>query len=318
MPSPTPPCVAIVGSGLIGSSWATFYLSRGFRVQATDPDPEGETKLRAYVNRVWPTLQRLGCAPGATPDRLQFTKDLATVVHGAEFVQESGPEQETLKAELFRTLDQVTPPDVLIASSSSGLTMTALQAQCSYPERCVIGHPFNPPHLIPLVEVVGGRSTSPETIERACAFYSRVGKRPIRLRRELPGHAANRLQAALWREAVHLVDTGVLSVEDADAAVCWGPGLRWALMGPHLVFHLGGGAGGMEHFLQHLAGPFSRWWEDLGQPQLTPEVRAKLIAGVRSEVKGRSIDELERERDEALVALLALRQAQKPAPANEE
>lgn len=304
----TPPCIAIVGTGLIGSSWAAFFLARGYRVQATDPAPDAEARLRAYVDRVWPALEQLGCAAGASRENLHFNSDLATAVRGVEFVQESGPEREDLKVELFRTLDALVPPDVLLASSSSGLTMTALQARCAHPERCVIGHPFNPPHLIPLVEVVGGRATSADTVERACAFYARLGKRPIRLHRELPGHAANRLQAALWREAVHLVDTGVLSVEDADAAVAWGPGLRWALMGPHLVFHLGGGAGGMEHFLQHLAGPFSRWWEDLGRPELTPELRARLIAGVQAESKGRTIAQLEAERDAALLALLALRQ----------
>jgi len=308
MSAVTPPCVAIVGTGLIGSSWAAFFLARGYRVQATDPAPDAEARLRAYVDRVWPALEQLGCAAGASRERLHFTPDLAAAVRGAEFVQESGPEREDLKVELFRTLDALVPPDVLLASSSSGLTMTALQARCAHPERCVIGHPFNPPHLIPLVEVVGGRATAPETIERAYAYYACLGKRPIRLHKELPGHAANRLQAALWREAVHLVDTGVLSVEDADAAVAWGPGLRWALMGPHLVFHLGGGAGGMEHFLQHLAGPFSRWWEDLGRPELTPELRARLIAGVQAESKGRTIAQLEAERDAALLALLALRQ----------
>ena len=306
--SPSPvPCIAVVGTGLIGAGWAAFFLSRGCRVQATDPAPGAEARLRDFVARAWPTLERLGCAPGASPDRLRFDADLAAAVAGAEFVQESGPEREDLKVELFRRLDALAAPDVLLASSSSGLAMSVLQAGCAHPGRCVIGHPFNPPHLIPLVEVVGGRATAPEAVERACAFYAGLGKRPIRLHRELPGHAANRLQAALWREAVHLVDTGVLSVADADAAVAWGPGLRWALMGPHLVFHLGGGAGGMEHFLAHLADPFARWWEDLGEPVLTPELRAKLVAGVRAEAGGRPIAELERERDAALVALLALR-----------
>lgn len=308
MKAHNPPCVALVGAGLIGSSWAAFFLSRGYRVQVSDPAPDAEARLRAYVDRAWPALERLGCVPGASRNHLHFSADLAATLEGAEFVQESGPEREELKVELFRTLDALVRPDVVIASSSSGLSMSTLQTRCTHPERCVIGHPFNPPHLIPLVEVVGGRATAPSTVDRACEFYARLGKRPIRLHRELPGHAANRLQAALWREAVHLVETGVLSVEDADAAVAWGPGLRWALMGPHLVFHLGGGAGGMEHFLQHLAGPFSRWWEDLGRPELTPELRAKLIAGVHAEAHGRSIAELERERDEALLALLALRQ----------
>lgn len=301
------PCVAVVGTGLVGSSWAALFLARGFRVQAWDPAPGAEARLRERIGRAWPDLERLGCAPGASPDNLRFFPDLAAAVAGAEFVQESGPEREDLKVALFRELDELAPPEVLIASSSSGLAMSALQAGCRHPGRCVIGHPFNPAHLIPLVEVVGGRATDPAAIDRACAFYARLGKRPIRLRREVPGHAANRLQAALWREAVHLVDTGVLSVEDADAAVAWGPGLRWALMGPHLVFHLGGGAGGLGHFLDHLAGPFSRWWDDLGAPQLTPELRARLVAGVEAEAAGRSVADLERERDAALLALLALR-----------
>lgn len=308
-PAPSAPRVAVIGTGLVGSSWAAFFLARGCRVRASDPAPGAEARLREFVARAWPALAQLGCAPGASPERLEFHPDVASAVAEADFVQESGPEREGLKVELFRELDALTPPEVLLASSSSGLTMSVLQSRCAHPGRCVIGHPFNPAHLIPLVEVVGGQATAPEAVARACAFYAGLGKRPIRLQRELPGHAANRLQAALWREAVHLVDAGVLSVEDADAAVAWGPGLRWALMGPHLVFHLGGGSGGMEHFLAHLAGPFSRWWDDLGEPVLTPELRARLVAGVRAEAGGRSVAELERERDAGLLALLALRSA---------
>ncbi|WP_438479378.1 3-hydroxyacyl-CoA dehydrogenase NAD-binding domain-containing protein [Oleiharenicola lentus] len=299
--------VAIVGTGLIGSSWAAFYLARGLTVIATDPAPDAEQKLRHYIDHCWPVLEQLGLSPGASRERLHFTSDLNAAIEKADFVQENGPEREEFKVQLFARMDAVAPADVILASSTSGLAMTAIQRDCAHPGRCVVGHPFNPPHLIPLVEVVGGQATSPDTIESALNFYRRCGKHPIHIKKEIPGHVANRLQAALWREAVHLVNEGVATVSDVDAAVSWGPGLRWGLMGPHLILHLGGGQGGMSHFLDHLAGPFSRWWQDLGSPELTPEVQAKLIAGVNAEAAGRSINELEAERNRLLLGLLKLR-----------
>lgn len=300
--------VAIVGTGLIGCSWAAFFLARGLDVIATDPAPGAESTLREFVDRVWPALERLGVAPGAARERLTFTPDLAAAVSAADFVQENGPEREAMKIELFAELDRLAPAKTLLASSSSGLTMSVIQSRCTHPERCLIGHPFNPPHLIPLVELVGGRATSEAALGAADRFYTRLGKHTVRIRKEVPGHVANRLQAALWREAVHLAAEGVASVEDIDAAVCWGPGLRWALMGPHLVLHLGGGQGGMEHFMEHLSGPFARWWEDLGRPELTPEVKEKIIQGVREEAAGRTINALAARRDEGLIRLLHLRQ----------
>jgi 3-hydroxyacyl-CoA dehydrogenase len=299
--------VAIVGTGLIGSSWAAHFLAHGLDVTATDPRPGAADELKSYVDRVWPVLTQLGLAPGASPSRLRFTAELKSAVTGVDFVQESGPERLEFKTKLFGELDAILPPTVILASSSSGLTMSAIQAGCTHPERCVIGHPFNPPHLIPLVEVVAGQATSPETVERAEKFYTQMGKRTIRLNKEIAGHVANRLQAALWREAVHLVAEGVVSVADVDAAVSCGPGLRWGVMGPNLIFHLGGGQGGMAHFMNHLAGPFSRWWQDLGQPILSPEIQQMIIRGVEQEAAGRSIVELERQRDQAIIGLLALR-----------
>ncbi|QYM77965.1 hypothetical protein K0B96_11650 [Horticoccus luteus] len=300
--------VAIVGTGLIGCSWAAFFLARGLEVIATDPAPQAEKGLQEFVDRVWPALERLGVAPGAARERLAFTPDLGTAVGTADFVQENGPEREAMKIELFAELGRLAPAKTLLASSSSGLTMSVIQARCAHPERCLIGHPFNPPHLIPLVELVGGRATSPQALDEADRFYTGLGKHTVRLRKEVPGHVANRLQAALWREAVHLAAEGVASVEDIDAAVCWGPGLRWALMGPNLVLHLGGGQGGMEHFMEHLSGPFARWWEDLGRPELTPEVKEQIIRGVRAEAGERSINALAAQRDEGLIGLLRLRQ----------
>lgn len=300
--------VAVVGTGLIGSSWAALFLARGLEVSATDPAPEAECHLRAYVERAWPVLQQIGLSPGASPGRLTFHPDLQTVVAGADFVQENGPEREEYKVRMFADLDAALPAEVILATSSSGLAMSAIQAGCRlHPERCVIGHPFNPPHLIPLVEIVGGRATSAEAVARAAAFYTRLGKRTIRLHKEVPGHVANRLQAALWREAVHLVAEGVVSVADVDAAVSFGPGLRWGAMGPNLIFHLGGGQGGIEHFMNHLSGPFESWWQDLGEPVLTPELKEQIIRGVHEEAAGRSLAELAAARDKVVLGLLALR-----------
>ncbi len=301
--------IAVVGTGVVGASWAAFFLSRGLEVSATDPAPEAESALRAFVDRAWPALEVLGLSPGATRNRLCFSADLEKTLAGAQFVQESAPESLDLKIDLFARMDAVLPPTVVIASSSSGLKISSIESHCKHPERCVIGHPFNPPHLIPLVEVVGGSKTFAENIERTLKFYAALGKHPIHIRKEVPGHAANRLQAALWREAIHLVAEGVLSVADVDAAVCWGPGLRWGVMGPNLLFHLGGGQGGLQHFLDHLAGPLATWWADLGSPALTPEIRTKLIAGVLEEAAGRSIEQLEEERNRALLGLLAIREA---------
>ena len=298
----------MVGTGLIGSSWTALFLARGLSVAATDPAPNSERELRAFVERVWPVLQGLGLSPGASVDRLTFNPDLRAAVAGADFVQENGPERLDYKVRMFTDLDAILPPEVILASSTSGLTMSAIQQNCRHPGRCVIGHPFNPPHLIPLVEVVGGRATSRGTIERTEAFYTLMGKRTIRLNKEVPGHVANRLQAALWREAVHLVAEGVVSVADVDAAVSWGPGLRWGAMGPNLIFHLGGGPGGIEHFMTHLAGPFAGWWEDLGRPALTPELKEQIIRGVHDEAAGRSLLALAAERDRIVLGRLALRQ----------
>jgi len=237
-----------------------------------------------------------------------FTTDLPAAVRGAELVQENGPERIDFKKKLYRQLDELLPPDVIIASSSSGLTMSEIQSDCPvHPERCVIAHPFNPPHLVPLVEIVGGAKTSEDTIQRTSEFYTAIGKRTVRLHKEVPGHVANRLQAALGREVYHLVAEGVVSVADVDAALCWGPGLRWGIMGQVLLNHLGGGLGGIEHFFQQFTGPMTAWWNVLGSPTLTPEVQRKLIDGVHAEVGSRSVDELAAERDEVLIGLLELR-----------
>jgi 3-hydroxyacyl-CoA dehydrogenase len=300
--------VAIVGTGTIGASWATHFLARGFDVTATDPAPHAEAALRSYVAAAWDGAAALGLSPGASPDRLRFTAEMRQAVANADFVQENAPERPELKVKLFAEIDDATPPGAIIASSSSGITISVMQAQCRHPERTVIGHPFNPPHLIPLVEVVGGTKTALETIHDAMAFYTSIGKRPIHLKKEIPGHVANRLQAALYREVVYLIEQGVLDVADADDAVSWGPGLRWGVMGPNLLWHLGGGQGGIQHFMDTLMPPMAAsLWPALGTPQLTPELKEKIVNGVLEEADGHSIDELATQRDAMLLGLLALR-----------
>ena len=311
--------VAIIGTGVIGASWTALFLAKGLEVVATDVAPNAEAALKRFVEAAWPALKRLGLGPGASQSKLTFTPDLPTAVKGADLVQENGPERIDFKKKLYGQLDQLLPPDVIIASSSSGLTMSEIQSGCaSHPERCVIAHPFNPPHLVPLVEIVGGTKTSEETIERASKFFKSLGKQTIRLNKEVPGHVANRLQAALAREVYYLVAEGVVSAADVDAALCWGPGLRWGVMGNMMLNHLGGGPGGIEHFFQQFTGPMAAWWKTLGSPVLTPEVQKKLIDSVHAEVGSRSIDELAAERDEILLGLIELRTKGAKSPAASE
>lgn len=300
--------IAIVGTGVIGASWAALYLAHGFNVTATDPAPNAEENLHKFVDAAWKELMVIGLSPNASRDHLQFTADMKKALSNADLVQENGPERPDFKIKLFADMDAATPEDSIIASSSSGITMSVMQSACKHPERCVIGHPFNPPHVVPLVEVVAGAKTSAQTVQQTIAFYKTIGKKPIHVRKEVVGHVANRLQAALYREVVYLIEQGVLDVADSDAAVCWGPGLRWGVMGPNLLFHLGGGQGGIQHFMDHLSGPLSTWWKDLGKiTEFSPEVKQTIIQGVQDEAGRRSIDELEHERDSMLLELLATR-----------
>ena len=300
--------IAIIGTGVIGASWTALFLAKGLRVVATDVAPNAEIALRKFVENAWPALERLGLSPGASRSNLKFTAVLAEAVTGADLVQENGPERIDFKQKLYGQLDALLPPDVIIASSSSGLTMSEIQnGAATHPERCVIAHPFNPPHLIPLTEIVGGAKTSEATIQRAEEFYTSIGQRTVRVKKEMPGHVANRLQAALAREVYYLVAEGVVSAADVDTALSWGPGLRWGIMGNMMLNHLGGGPGGIEHFFQQFAGPMTAWWKTLGSPVLTPEVQKKLVDSVHAEVGSRTIAALEKERDEILLGLIELR-----------
>jgi 3-hydroxyacyl-CoA dehydrogenase len=307
--------IAIIGTGVIGASWTALFLAKGLQIVATDPAPNAEAALRKFVENAWPALKRLGLSAGASQANLNFTAALAQAVAGADLVQENGPERIDFKQRLYGQLDELLPPDVIIASSSSGLTMSEIQkGASSHPERCVIAHPFNPPHLIPLVEIVGGAKTSEETIRRAAEFYTSIGQKTVRLNKEMPGHVANRLQGAIAREVYYLVSEGVVSAADVDTALSWGPGLRWGIMGNMMLNHLGGGPGGIEHFFHQFTGPMTAWWKTLGSPVLTPEVQKKLIDSVHTEVGSRTIEELEAERDEVLLGLIELRR-KRPATA---
>jgi len=299
--------IAIVGTGVIGASWAAYYLSKGFSVIATDPAPNAEAGLRKYIDEAWKTLSKNGLSTSASRDRLTFEPSMVQALSKADFVQENAPERPDFKAKLFADMDDATPPGSILASSSSGITMDVIQSKCKRPERCVIGHPFNPPHVIPLVEVVGGAKTSPQTIEKAMAFYSSIGKKPIRLFKALPGHVANRLQAAIYKEILYLIQQGVLSVADADIAVSYGPGPRWGVMGPSLQWHLGGGPGGIHHFMEHLMGPLEGMMKALGTPNITPDLKQTVANEVMRIAGNRTVEQLAAEENEVLTELLSSR-----------
>jgi 3-hydroxyacyl-CoA dehydrogenase len=306
--------IAIVGTGVIGASWAALYLAKGLQVVATDPAPGAEQRLRDFIDKAWPALERLGLSAGASRSNLSFNADLAEALRGVDLVQENGPERIDFKQKLYGQMDALLPAEVIIASSSSGLPMSEIQkGATAHPERCVIGHPFNPPHLIPLVEIVGGKLTSEQAIRRADEFYTSLGKDTVRIKKELPGHVANRLQAALAREVYYLVATDVLSAADVDTALSSGPGLRWGIMGNMKINHLAGGTGGIEHFFEQFAGPLQASFKGLGDPELTPEVQKKLIDSVHAEIGSRTIAELEAERDALLLGLIELRKASEGA-----
>ena len=289
---------------MIGGGWAAYFLAKGYRVVVWDPASDAEQRVRHVVDRAWPALTELGLAPGAMTADLAFEPDLGAACAQADFVQESAPESLELKRTLLADIDASTPVDVVIASSTSGYGMSEMQDQCAHPERTVVGHPFNPPYLIPLVEVVGGSGTSPEVVAWASDFYRHAGKSVITMDREVPGFIANRLQEALWREALHMVAAGEATVEQIDLSITDGPGLRWPIHGPMLTFHLAGGQGGMAHMLDHFGPSLLSPWTRLVAAELTPQLRDAVVAGCEREADGRSIDELVAERDRGVIAIL--------------
>jgi len=296
--------VGIVGAGVIGAGWAARCLARGLDVIATDPGANAEAKMRASIDNAWPALSDIGLAPGADRSRLVFTAELEVVCTAADFVQENPPDNEDLKRELHTYIDAATAPQIVIASSSSGLLPTRIQADCLHPERVLIGHPFNPVYLLPLVEVVGGGHTNDHSVQQATAFYKSLGMHTLHVRKEIDGYISDRLQEALWREALHMVNDGVATTEEIDAAIAYGPGLRWAFMGTCLTFHLAGGESGMRHMLEHFGPALELPWTRLKAPELTPQLIDRMVDGTQAQAAGRSIQELERLRDQCLIDIM--------------
>lgn len=296
--------VACIGAGVIGGGWVAHFLARGYQVTAWDPAPDFEAKLRRLVDAAWPALIELGLADGASRDNLVIAPTLEDAVAEAEFVQESAPEDLALKRDLLARIDAATPAGVVISSSTSGYGMTEMQVDCPTPQRLVVGHPFNPPYLIPLVEVVGGERTEPWAVQWAAEFFEVAGKSVITMDREVPGFIANRLQEAIWREALHMVANGEATPAQIDASITEGPGLRWPLLGPCLTFHLAGGEGGMAHMLDHFGPSLKSPWTRLAAPELTDELRDAMVKGCEEAADGRSIAELVADRDRAVIAVM--------------
>lgn len=297
--------IALVGTGVIGAGWAARYLAHGYDVVATDPSPGAEDRLRQSVANAWPAVSKLGLAEGAGQERLAFEADLETAVRDADWIQESAPENEDLKRDLLTRIDAAAPAEAIVASSSSGLLPSRIQADCRHPERVLIGHPFNPVYLLPLVEIVGGDKTASEAVDRATTFYRSVGMQPLHVRKEVEGYISDRLQEALWREALHMVADGTADTGEIDDAIVYGPGLRWAFMGPCLTFHLAGGGDGMAHMLAQFGPALKLPWTRLEAPDLTDELRARMVEGTRAQAGAQPVAELERLRDDCLIDIMA-------------
>ncbi len=296
--------LGIVGTGVIGAGWAARALARGLDVIAWDPAAGAETRLRKKIDNAWPALTKLGLSTGADRARLAFTSDLESLCARADFIQESAPENEALKRELLARVTAAAAPGVIVASSSSGLLPTRIQSDCRHPRRVLIGHPFNPVYILPLVEVLGGERTDDAFIEEAMAFYRGLGMYPLRVRTEVDGYISDRLQEALWREALHMVADGVATTGEIDDAIVYGPGLRWAFMGTCLTFHLAGGEAGMRHMLEQFGPALKLPWTRLEAPELTDALIERMVDGTRAQAAGRSIAELERIRDECLIGIM--------------
>ncbi|MEM1275659.1 MAG: 3-hydroxyacyl-CoA dehydrogenase NAD-binding domain-containing protein [Pseudomonadota bacterium] len=295
--------IGILGAGVIGASWAALFLAAGHRVQVYDVADGFEDATRRYVEGAWPVLEQLGLT-GGDPDAVTFHNDPAAAVAGTGFIQESVPERLPIKHALYTRVEGALDDGAVISSSASGLTLTQMQECWTDPSPLILGHPFNPPHLIPLVELMANDRTAPGALEKAEAIYHGAGKVTIRMEKEIDGHVANRLQAALWREAIHLINQGVASVEDVDKAIWAGPGLRWAAMGPSLIWSLAAGPGGIREYCNRYAPSFHGWWDSLGDPRLDAQTIDQLAAGVAEEAAGRDIDTLATERDRLIVAML--------------
>lgn len=302
--------VTCIGAGTIGSSWAAYFLMHGEDVIVQDVFEKQLEVSKEKVESILQSCVKLGMITADVAEEaikhVSFTTDIETAVKNTEFIQECALEQYEVKEKIIKEVDKYAPPNTIFSSSSSGLLASKLQSFSKYPDRVIVGHPYNPPHLIPLVEIVRA-GASDATVDSAVAFFEQVGKKPIVINKEMPGHVANRIQAAVWRESIDLVMQGVCSVKDVDVAVSYGPGLRWALFGQHMIFNLGGGDGGINHFMDILSAAHESWWADMAKWDKIPEgTREKLVAGIEEEANGRSIKEIAAWRDEKLVKFMKI------------
>ncbi len=296
--------VGIVGAGVIGAGWAARCLARGYDVIAWDPGPNAETILVNKIANAWPALVKIGWAQTPEPPAIRFTDSLEELAKASDFIQESAPEQIDLKRKLHADLDQHAAPHVVIGSSSSGLLPTEIQADCTHPERIIIGHPFNPVYLLPLCELVAGEKTGAEAINVGEAFYRTLGMHTLRVRKEVDAYLADRLQEAIWREALHIVNEGIATTGDLDAAITYGPGLRWAFMGSFKTYHLAGGNQGMRHFMKQFGPALKLPWTKLEAPELTDELIDKIVEGCEEEAGDSTIEEWEQLRDDCLIGIM--------------
>jgi carnitine 3-dehydrogenase len=295
---------AVIGTGVIGAGWAARFLAHGLDVVAWDPGKDAEAKLRASLENAWPALTRVGLKKGADLKRVRFVKTVEEAVRGADFIQESAPEVLELKIKLHAQIDAAARPDVIVGSSTSGLLPSDMQSACKHPERLVVGHPFNPVYLLPLVEVLGGKKTAPASVDRACAFYESIGMRPMRVKKEIEGFVADRLLEALWRESLHLINDGVATTADIDDAMRFGAGIRFSYMGQMMIYHIAGGDAGMHHFMAQFGPALKLPWTKLEAPELTQDLINKVADGTTAQARGRSVKELERYRNDCIIEVM--------------
>ncbi|CAM3184260.1 3-hydroxyacyl-CoA dehydrogenase NAD-binding domain-containing protein [Filibacter tadaridae] len=298
--------VAVIGTGVIGNGWISRFLAQGLEVIAFDPGEGAEQRTHAAIQQAWPSLVHIGLAENASADHITFVETIEEAVKDADVIQENVPEREDLKKSVLAEIDRFAKPEAIIASSTSGIMPSQLQEDLQNPGRMIVAHPFNPVYILPLVELVGGQKTDQVTIERANAFYSSINMKPLIVQKEIEGHVADRLMEALWREALHLVNDGIATTEEIDASIIYGAGLRWAQMGPFLTFHLAGGEKGMRHMLEQFGPALKLPWTKLEAPELTDELKEKVIEGCETHAGESSVYELEVKRNEFLVKLLDL------------
>ncbi|SEN38079.1 carnitine 3-dehydrogenase [Mesobacillus persicus] len=298
--------LAVIGTGVIGNGWIARFLAKGHDVVAFDPAPGAEERTREMLKKAWPSLEQTGLADGASTERLTFVDTLEEAVVDAYLIQENVPERLELKQNVLASIDQYANPNALIGSSTSGIMPTTLQEGLKHPERVFVAHPFNPVYLLPLVELVAGQAKDAKVMDEARTFYESIEMKPLVIQKEIEGHVADRLMEALWREALHLVNDGIATTEEVDAAIIYGAGLRWAQMGPFLTFHLAGGDQGMRHMLEQFGPALKLPWTKLVAPELTDDLKEKVISGCETHAGETTISELEQKRNEFLVKLLDL------------